>query len=495
MISMWVSTLALAVAQPADACFTIKVVDGQTRRGVPLVELRTVNEIRYYTDSNGVVAFREPGLMNLDVFFHVASHGYEFPADAFGNHGKALRTTPGGSATLTIGRTNVAERLYRITGAGIYGDSVLADIPVPIKEPTLNSQVLGCDSVLTAVYSGKLYWFWNDTSRASYPLGNFHDSGATSEFPDWGGLDPDRGVDFTYFRNRNGFVKEMAHMPGEGPTWLVSVAALPDNTGRQRLYAGYLKVKPPMRVYARGLAVFDDDKRQFVHAADVDMAAPTFPSGHAFRHTDDGVEYVYFGNPFPLTRVRARGDDFLRVGEYENYTPLLDPNRVDRDPEGRTRYAWRKNLPLVGPREEAKLLAAGQIKSGEIRRALRARDSGNSIVPHAGSVCWNEYRRRWVMIFVETGGTSLLGEVWYAEADSPTGPWSDAVKIVTHHRYSFYNPMQHPEFAKDKGRVIYFEGTYSNTFSGNPTPTPRYDYNQIMYKLDLSEPRLKLSSR
>src|SRR5205085_11932923 len=105
------------------------VVDDQTGRGVPLVELRTVHEIRYYTDSNGVVAFHEPGLMGQAVFFHVRSHGYEFPKDGFGLRGKALQVTPGGSATLKIHRLNLAERLYRVTGAGIYRDSVLAGRP------------------------------------------------------------------------------------------------------------------------------------------------------------------------------------------------------------------------------------------------------------------------------------------------------------------------------------------------------------------------------
>ncbi|MEZ6059256.1 MAG: hypothetical protein R3C19_02730 [Planctomycetaceae bacterium] len=57
--------------------------------------------------------------MNQQVFFHVASHGYEFPADGFGYHGTRVKTVPGGSATLKIKRTNVAERLYRVTGAGI----------------------------------------------------------------------------------------------------------------------------------------------------------------------------------------------------------------------------------------------------------------------------------------------------------------------------------------------------------------------------------------
>jgi hypothetical protein len=40
--------------------------------------------------------------------------------------------------------------------------------------------------------------------------------------------------------------------------------------------------------------------------------------------------------------------------------------------------------------------------------------------------------------------------------------------------------------------VIYFEGTYNELISGAKQATPRYDYNQIMYRLDLDDPRLKL---
>jgi hypothetical protein len=86
----------------------------------------------------------------------------------------------------------------------------------------------------------------------------------------------------------------------------------------------------------------------------------------------------------------------------------------------------------------------------------------------------------------------MLGETWYAEADSPLGPWVYARKIVTHDKYSFYNPKQHPLFDKENGRIIYFEGTYTMSFSGTTYETPRYDYNQIMYRLNLSDPRLVL---
>jgi hypothetical protein len=91
----------------------------------------------------------------------------------------------------------------------------------------------------------------------------------------------------------------------------------------------------------------------------------------------------------------------------------------------------------------------------------------------------------------EHGERSYLGEVWYAEAERPEGPWRRAVKIVTHDRYTFYNVKHHPLFDRRGGREIYFEGTYTAQFSGSKDPTPRYDYNQIMYRLDLGDERLK----
>lgn len=79
----------------------------------------------------------------------------------------------------------------------------------------------------------------------------------------------------------------------------------------------------------------------------------------------------------------------------------------------------------------------------------------------------------------------MLGEIWFAESDSLEGPWESPTKIVTHSDYSFYNPRHHSYFDKDGGRTIYFEGTYTKMFSGTKVGTPRYDYNQIMYRVDL----------
>ena len=67
--------LAAVLAAAPEKPFAIEVVDRQTGRGVPLVELTTVNHLHYLTDSNGIVAFAEPGLMHTKVFFYVQSHG------------------------------------------------------------------------------------------------------------------------------------------------------------------------------------------------------------------------------------------------------------------------------------------------------------------------------------------------------------------------------------------------------------------------------------
>lgn len=480
----------------AETPFRIQVIDAATGRGVPLVELKTTGSIRYYTDSHGIVAFDEPGLMNQSVFFTVKSHGYEFAKDGFGFPGKALDVTPGGNATLKIKRLNIAERLYRVTGGGIYRDSVLTGGKVPISEPLLNSQVLGQDSVVNAVFQTRVHWFWGDTNRPSYPLGNFHVPGATSELPGNGGLDPEVGVELAYFHDDKGFAKPTARMPGDGPTWIGGLVVLKEGA-RERMFASYVKVKPPLDVYERGLCEWDDAASAFTKSIVFDMQAPLHPDGHPFLHRDGNVEYIYFPKPLPLTRVRATVADLKDTSKYEAYTCLkegtrLDDAQFDRDAAGKLRYSWKRNTPVLGQKEQNDLVKAGKLQRDECLIQLRNVADGKPVLAHGGSVYWNEFRKQWVMIFVEGRGTSLLGEVWYTEADSPVGPWAHCVKIVTHEKYSFYNPKQHPFFDKDGGRVIFFEGTYTHTFSGNTDQTPRYDYNQVMYKLDLADPRLKL---
>jgi len=503
LLAGWICAAAAAVpAEPAEAVhpFAIHVIDADTGRGVPLVELRTVNDILLVTDSNGVAAFLEPGLMDREVFFHVHSHGYEYPADGFGNRGVRLQTVPNGSAQIKLKRRNIAERLYRVTGQGIYRDSLLAGLPVPLEQPLLNAGVLGCDSVTNAIYHGRVYWFWGDTNRAGYPLGNFHTTGAVSQLPGKGGLDPALGVDFSYFADERGFVRPMARFNTRGPTWISGLVVLRDQEGHERMFAHYVNVRggdKPFQIAELGLAEFDDQEERFRRVA-VFPAETPFPHGaHPVLHTDGGTEYVYYCDPYPLIRVPAQPEKLADPGAYEAFTPLRSDTRaaeqlLDRRADGSLVWAWKRATEPIHPREQQRLLRAGELQADEALLALRDVESGRPVSAHRGSVCWNDWRRRWVMIFCQQGGSSPLGEIWYAEADRLTGPWLYARKIVTHQRYSFYNPKQHPMFDQQGGRRIFFEGTYTAAFSGNNQPTPRYDYNQIMYRLDLADPRLSL---
>jgi hypothetical protein len=63
--------------------------------------------------------------------------------------------------------------------------------------------------------------------------------------------------------------------------------------------------------------------------------------------------------------------------------------------------------------------------------------------------------------------------------------------VVTHQNYNFYNPRLHPEFTPSNSPVLLFEGTYTMQFADHAHPTPRYDYNQVLYRLDLDDPAVK----
>jgi hypothetical protein len=494
--------ISVCACRPGVRCpsyFTVEIVDEQTGRGVPLVELRTVNDICYYSDSKGVVAFYEPGLMERDVFFHIGSHGYEFPADQLGYRGKTLRTVPGGVARLSIRRKNIAERLYRVTGEGIYRDTVLVGRESPLKEPLLNGRVLGQDSVMATPYGGKIYWFWGDTNRESYPLGHFGTSGATSEVPGEGGLDPSVGVDLTYFVDEAGFSKAMVPLGGPGMIWLDAVLTVKDGGGRERLVAHYRRMANLSEELEHGLVVFNDERGVFERLVRFDRDAVLAPAGQPLQVTVGGESYYYFAEPYPFIRVRADWQDLMEPAAYEAWTCLAagagyekDSPALDRGTDGRLRWGWKRNTALVGVDRQRELIAGGKIKPDEAWIDLRDVETGESVHRKRGSVRWNSFRRRYVMIVQQVEGTSYLGEIWYSEADAPEGPWLWARKVVTHEDYTFYNPTQHWFFDEEGGRIIYFEGTYTNSFSGTETPTPRYNYNQIMYRLDLSDPRLAL---
>jgi hypothetical protein len=484
----------------ASSYAEIRVVDAETGRGVPLVELVTVNHLRFVTDNAGRVAFDEPGLMGREVFFTVHSHGYELKRDGFGFAGVKVIPKAGQAAEVKVTRRNVAERLCRLTGEGRYRDTILLGHRPPLADAPNPGLVAGQDSVQAAPYRGAVYWFWGDTNRMSYPLGLFRVSGAKTALPA-ARSDLAAGIAFDYFVDKTGFARAMMPLPQrpEGVIWIDGLCTVPDEKGVEKLVAHYSRRKGLAEQLEHGIAVFDDERAVFVPAKELPLTEKwRFPHGHPEVHADGGKKWLLFGNPVPGVRVPATLEDVLDPKRYEAFTCATAteqdrPAAVQTGGDGKPVWRWQADLPPLGSEAEAELVKAGKLKPEYTRSyPANASDPRERVRLHSGTVRWNDYRRRWVLVAGQIGGkSSLLGEVWYAEADQPTGPFATAVKVATHDKQSFYNVCHHAFLDRDGGRFIHFEGTYTSDFSGSTDRTPRYDYNQMLYRLDLDAAALR----
>lgn len=440
------ATSALAV----EPC-RIAVVDDETGWPVPLVELTTTHRVSFFTDNAGVVAFDLPECMGRETWLGVSADGYEAAKDGFGFRGVRFTPEAGGVFEIRVSRTMPAKRLGRITGAGIFGESRKLGEHLDWEE----SGAFGRDSVQNVVHGGRMFWAWGDTKVARYPLGLFHMTAATSAVRPLERFEPPLRLRLDHFRDERLRIRNVADVaPGDpGPTWLNGFASLPDESGARRLVATYAKIEPPLATWRTGLCAWNEDTENFESVRVIwekggdAETPPPLPGGHPVSWRDEeGRDWVLFGDPFPTLRIPA------------SYEAWLDPGR------------WKK------------VEAPGALESVE----------GGPVRVHRGSIAWNGFRSRWVVIFCEQGGDpSALGEIWYAEADSPLGPWGPAVKVLSHRRHTFYNPRIHPEFTPDDSPVLLFEGTYTETFSRGAAPTPRHDYNQVLYRLDLDDPGLE----
>ncbi len=437
--------------QSATPPCCIQVVESGTDWPVPLVELRTTHQVRFVTDNAGVIAFDLPELMGRLTWFEVIGHGYEAPKDGFGFHGVRFTPKPGETVRVEVKRTSVARRLGRLTGAGIFAESQKLGRELDWRE----SGVVGCDSVQNAGHRDRMFWLWGDTTMPEYPLGIFHGTGATTAIQPLTRFEPPLRLRLDYFADAQGRPRGVAPMPGPGPTWLTGYVSLRDKSGAARLVASYAKIKPgTMEAYETGLCIWNDTTDVFEHLrtvwtkSDQSPTPPRMPEGHPNLWTDaQGRQWILFGDPFPALRCPASFEAWQDAATWETLEP-----------------------------QESLVSAA----------------DGQPVKPHRGSIAWNPWRKRWVAVFGQIfGQPSLLGELWYAEADAPTGPWGKAVKVVTHENYTFYNPRLHPEFTPPDQPILLFEGTYTMLFSDNKRPTPRFDYNQVLYRLDLDDPALR----
>jgi hypothetical protein len=478
----------------ASQCMALRAVDSATMRGVPLVSFATSTGDTYWSDSQGMVAYCDPDEIGKTVVFTVTSDGYTLASGST----VTVQVAAGGTRNVPLVRQLPAQRLYRVTGQGIYRDSALLGLTMPTAHPNINGLVMGQDTPSTFVYGGQIYWIWQDTSRAAYPLGNFASSGAVSAPPSSGGLSADLGVDTSYFVGADGFSRGMVNSAGDpdksassgGPIWLGQIVDVVDAQLQPHTFGRYYVAASSNPWSA--LAEFDPTSSTFTYVADY-PAGTTLPTGRPMVVGG----YAYWSDP---VRFPATVEGVENVTGYEVFSAFgaNGSTTLNRNADGSLAYAWRPAAPVSTQAAlEAAQVPADQDLDGHLTDII---DGGNVQVSNgaanssfASTVMWNDYRKRFGGIIEQQYGVTFLGESWYSEADTPLGPWVFARKVVTHATTgnTFYNPDIIPFLGEAGGRIVFFDATYTKTYS-KAQPTPRYDYNEMMYRLDLDDPEMAL---
>lgn len=484
------SLLVQAADKPIpDHVFLLRLVDAADGRGIPLVELEAFNALTYQSDNLGNIAIIEPDLHGKTVRFLVKGHGYQISQlDFFGERSLTVLIEPGASCTFKLERTAVAERLYRITGSGRYRDSILAGIDVSGHPFELAGNVVGLDSAVPVVWQKRLLSFYGDTLGP----GNLNLSGSGAEIdlqqPDV----PDCRLPLKFFTDEAGFARRIMPLPEPGFVWIEAVVPVTaDLDGdKEVLAARYVVHKTLEEAVETGYAVFDEQQGIFTPVRRVESSR----HHKSARATPVKYDHVNGYCLQPWERVERNLTAFTTPEKYEYFSCLeevdpasataeaclIDGRRymIERDANSRPVLRWRQaTLPYNAP-VQRQLLRDGKIKEDEIWLSLIELGSGLRLADFTGSISYNRFRERWIMI-----AQGHTGEIWYSEADTFAGPWLYARKIVEHDAYNFYNPVHHPWF--DSKDVIYFEGTYTAFFTAKERKSPRTDYNQVMYRLHL----------
>ena len=481
---MFAMALACLGSARAGQPFAIQVTDEDSQRGVPMVTLETDNHIRLITDSAGWAIFEEPGLTGHSLHLSVSSPGYALPKDADGRSGIVLTMAPGQAAEIKLLRTQIAERLYRFTGQGIFRESTLLGKDAPLPFPNINGDVLSLGKAQAAPYQGKLIWAWTD-ARFATSRSAFTTTGAAADLPGAGGLDPTQGVHLRYFTNEQEESISLLTVPKGQHALLEGLISLKDAAGAEHLLARYVFINAAGASVEQGIAEFNDRHtfdRKIVLGEEYTWQ---FPAGHAVEVKREAGDFIYFATPFCTTRVPASYEAALSPTSYEALAWSEDAHKL----------VWQQEHAPITQGEEAQLVDRRSLREANAHCHLVNGATDKSLTLVEGSIQWNACRQCWVLIGTSAGTEATPGDVWYAEADEVAGPWSNAIQIATHAGHTFSGIAQLAALQQEGGRYIYFEGTLGTPASSSMEPLPRYHDNQLMYRLDVKDQRLAPARR
>ncbi len=463
--------LLTAVSVAAETPFGIRVVDEASGHGIPMATLSTNHGLQLVTDSGGWALFDEPDLMGCRVYFSLSSPGYAFPRDDKGFTGTQLIPTPDGRATLKMIRLNIAERVCRLTGSGVYRDSSILEggrqLPSLHKSPDICRQSIS----QATVHDGKIFWVWKRSELCSDPLAEVACVGATSDLAAGA---PDSGVLFEALLSKSGAPQSLFPQAEGVMPELDGLISVTGSDGQAHLLARYRLLSMAGATLEQGIAEFRKEGKFEAIVRLGNEYEWQFPQGQAVRVKTDGTEWIYFATPFCHVRVPANYEAIRSPTSYQALTLM----------EGAGKLVWQQAVRPMTAEDEARWLQHEMLEASQARTQVRDAESRRRIELAGGSVRWNEFRKRWIMLAARG-----LDEIWYAEAASAEGPWRRAVKVLDVPGCDIQRPSQHEFMDQEGGRIVYFEGCHSGM------GTPYYEGNQMLYRVDLSDARLGAAQR
>jgi hypothetical protein len=483
-------------AQSIDP-FLCKITDSATGRPIPMVEFELENGFKLISDNDGYITVINPDLFGKTARFKIKGHGYTTgKKDFFGEESFVLKIKAGTEKTLQMKRIQISERLYRITGSGRYNHTIIGGkTPSFVSDDLLPGAVIGQDSVICVPWKDSLWLFYGDTLGLSGF--NFSASCARIPLPKYGKYDWESAIPLKYITDENGFAAPMINTGKPGFTWIEYV--LPVKTGKtESLLAKYVQHETLEKVAEAGFALFSTSRQNFKIVKRFYNSKP-----HKCMHpvpVKFGDQAGYLLSPWEFTEPDPA--KIMKKSEHHFYSPLKEirhekgeyPSlqingrrwKVNRNQNGRLVYSWRKNVPAIDSSLQQKLLERNLVVNSELLFAPVDLESGDRLKNFNGSIVFNSFLNCWITIVQG----NKPGEIYFSRADTAVGPWIFAKKVSEFTDYNFYNPVIHPWFNKEQGRIIFYEGTYTNYFSASKCKTPEADYNQVMFKLDLGNSQL-----
>ncbi len=430
--------------------------------------VRLSNGVEHITDSAGWIRIEEPGLMHSRILVDVSSPGYRMPPGDKSAAGLEIALSPASEITVPLVRVDIAQRIYRVTGTGIYRDSELLKREVPLPLGNHAAGLVSAWGVQRAALGTKVLWCWRQALLSNERNPSLNVVGAWSDHPEHGGLDPTQGIHYSYHTSGSDQAHSLLTADEPGGIWMEGLTSVPDESGKLQLVAHYTREGTKGERAEHGIAIWTEQKRFERIVILGDEYEWQFPAGQCVTRRGEDAEWCYFAAPFCRVRCPARLDAVRNPGSYQALA-------WDRNQQ---KHTWQQERPPLTQREESVGVADGsitqpltQVENATTRRPVSIQES---------SIEWNPHHRCYVMI-----ASSADGDLWFSESPHIQGPWKNAIRILSADPGKCAAPVQHPFMNQEGGRIIWFETAYLES------SLPRYDGTELMYRLDLADLRLK----